>query len=68
MALENRGILAVVICTDPFLNAAFRHARSFGRKDFHPLGIPHPLGGLEASQVLERANELRQQVIETLVL
>ena len=66
MALENRGIPTVVICTDPFLDSAFRHARTFGRRDFHPLGIPHPLGGLDVDQVMVRAGELKQQVIDTL--
>ena len=47
MTLENRGVPTVVLCTDPFLNSAFRHANTFGRKDFRPLGFPHPLGGLK---------------------
>ena len=66
MALENLGIPTVVICTDPFLDSAFRHARTFGRRDFHPLGIPHPLGGLTIDQILVRAGELQQQVVNTL--
>ena len=66
MTLENRGVPTVVLCTDPFLNSAFRHANSFGRKDFRPLGFPHPLGGLRPEQVAVRANELEQAVIETL--
>ena len=66
MSLENRGVPTVVLCTDPFLNSAFRHANSFGRKDFRPLGFPHPLGGLKPEQVAVRANELEQAVIETL--
>ena len=66
MTLENRGIPTVVLCTDPFLNSAFRHANTFGRKDFRPLGFPHPLGGLTPDQVAVRASELEQAVIETL--
>ncbi len=66
MTLENRGVPTVVLCTDPFLNSAFRHASTFGRKDFLPLGFPHPLGGLTPEQVLVRANELEQAVIEVL--
>ncbi len=66
MALENLGIPTVVICTDPFLNSAFRHARTFGRGDFRPLGFPHPLGGLTPEQVAARAGELQHAVIETL--
>ena len=66
MELENRGIPTVVICTDPFLNSAFRHARTFGRPEFRPLGIPHPLGGLAAPMVQTRAHELQQQVAAVL--
>ena len=66
MTLENRGVPTVVLCTDPFLNSAFRHANTFGRKDFRPLGFPHPLGGLTPDQVAVRASELEQAVIETL--
>ena len=66
MTLENRGIPTVVLCTDPFLNSAFRHANTFGRKDFWPLGFPHPLGGLKPEQVAVRASELEQAVIDVL--
>ena len=66
MTLENRGIPTVVLCTDPFLNSAFRHANTFGRQDFRPLGFPHPLGGLKPEQVAVRASELEQAVIDVL--
>jgi hypothetical protein len=68
MALENRGVPTIVICTDPFLDSALLHARTFGRKDFHPLGMVHPLGGLFPDQVAIRAAELKQQVIEALTI
>jgi len=66
MALENRGIPTIVICTDPFLNSAYRHAQVFGRKGFQPLGIPHPLGGITPEAVSARAAELHQQIIAAL--
>ena len=66
MTLENRGVPTVVLCTDPFLNSAFRHANTFGRRDFRPLGFPHPLGGLSSDQVAVRAHELEQAVIDVL--
>ena len=66
MTLENRGVPTVVLCTDPFLNSAFRHANTFGRRDFRPLGFPHPLGGLTPDQVAVRAVELEQAVIDVL--
>ena len=68
MTLENLGVPTVVLCTDPFLNSAFRHANTFGRRDFRPLGFPHPLGGLPPEQVAVRAYELELAVIETLTL
>ena len=66
MTLENRGVPTVVLCTDPFLNSAFRHANTFGRRDFRPLGFPHPLGGLKPEQVAVRAEELEQAVVDVL--
>ena len=66
MTLENLGVPTVVLCTDPFLNSAFRHANTFGRRDFRPLGFPHPLGGLKPEQVAFRASELEQAVIDVL--
>ncbi|MEE2948705.1 MAG: hypothetical protein VX707_01060 [Chloroflexota bacterium] len=66
MALENRGVPTIVICTDPFLNSAYRHASVFGRKGFQPLGIPHPLGGITPDLVSKRASELHQQIINAL--
>ena len=66
MTLENNGIPTIVICTEPFLNAAYRHASFFGRKGFQPLGIPHPLGGITPELVSERAAELHQQIIKAL--
>jgi len=38
---------------------------SCGRGNFHPLGIPHPLGSLTPEQVSVRAGELEQAVIDT---
>ena len=66
MTLENLGLPTVALCTDPFLNSAFRHARTFGRRDFHPLGFTHPPGGLTPEQVAVRAVELEQTAIDTL--
>ena len=66
MALENRGVPTIVICTEPFLDSAHLHAKVFGRKGFQPLGIPHPLGGITPEAVSVRAAELHQQVMDAL--
>ncbi|MQF96093.1 MAG: hypothetical protein FI717_10770 [SAR202 cluster bacterium] len=56
----------IVLCTDPFLNSAHRHASVFGRRGFQPLGIPHPLGGITPEAVSERAAGLNQHIIDAL--
>jgi len=66
MTLENRGIPTVVICTEPFLNSAHLQARTFGRPDFQPVGIPHPLGGIDQSLVQQRASAIYDQVVKAL--
>ena len=66
MTLENRGIPTVVVCTAPFISSALLHARTFGRPDFKPINIAHPLGGLDTQQVSQRAEEAESQVITAL--
>jgi hypothetical protein len=66
MALENRGIPTVVICTAPFLDSALIHARTFGRSNFQPAIIPHPLGAVEPERVSELARGVEAQIIAAL--
>ncbi|MBP61573.1 MAG: hypothetical protein CMJ62_08605 [Planctomycetaceae bacterium] len=66
MSLENRGIPTVVICTGPFMDSANIHARIFGRSGFQPVEIPHPLGGIRAEQVSEKAAAAAEQIIAAL--
>ena len=66
MTLENKGIPTVVICTQPFLNSAHVHARTFGREGFQPVGIPHPLAGLTGPLVLERAESILEEIVAAL--
>ena len=66
MSLENRGIPTVVICTGPFMDSAHLQARTFGRPGFQPVSISHPLGGLDASGVKERARSAEEQIIAAL--
>lgn len=68
MTLEGKGIPTVVICTNPFLNSAHVHARTFGRTGFRPVGIPHPLGGLKPPVVKERAESILDEIVAALTL
>ncbi len=66
MSLENRGIPTLVVCTAPFLDSALLQARTFGRANFQPVTLPHPLGGLDSAGVSERAGVAEQQIISAL--
>ena len=37
-----------------------------GRPDFQPVRIPYPLGGLDTEQIMERAANLRDQIVAVL--
>ena len=66
MALENRGVPTVVVCTSPFLDSAHIHAQMLGRRGFQPLAIPHPLGGLGQEQVRDRATAIEDEIVAAL--
>ena len=66
MTLENLGIPTLVICTQPFTNSALLQARTFGKPNFQPIEIPHPLGGIATDLVVQRAAAIQQQVVAAL--
>ena len=66
MTLEGKGIPTVVICTNPFMNSAHVHTRTFGRTGFRPVGIPHPLGGLKPEAVKDRAESILEEIVAAL--
>ena len=69
MTLENRGVPTVVLCTDPFLNSAFRHANTSSfpaARTSGPSASRTPSAGLTPDQVAVRAHELEQAVIDVL--
>ena len=62
MELERRGIPTVTVCTHLFVTLGNVERRSLGMPDL-PLAIPqHPLGGLLAEAVKEKADALLEQV------
>ena len=54
--LRKRGLVAAVICTDPFLKLGRAQARVFGAPDLPLIIIPHPLGGVSLEKVGARAD------------
>ena len=61
--LRKRGLVAAVICSDPFVKLGRNQARVFGVPDLPLIVIPHPLGGLGLDGVKERAGAATPQVV-----
>jgi hypothetical protein len=57
LALEERGIPTVLLCTEPFMNSACDHAAAFGTPDYQAVQVRHPLASLTPEQARARANE-----------
>jgi len=43
MACEDRGLPAVSLCTEPFMNAARDHAEACGNPDYQAVQVRYPL-------------------------
>jgi len=61
--LRKRGLVAAVICSDPFLKLGRNQARVLGVPDLPLIVIAHPLGGLGLDGVKERAGVATPQVV-----
>lgn len=62
--LSKRGLVAAVICSDPFVKLGKTQAKVFGVPDLPLVVIPHPLGGLSLEQVEGRAHAAIPQVVK----
>jgi hypothetical protein len=67
LALEERGVPTVLLCTEPFMNSARDHAVAFGSPDYHAVRVGHPLASLPADQARARADEALMQVVAKLM-
>ena len=66
LALEERGIPTVLLCTEPFMNSACDHAAAFGNPDYQAVQVRHPLASLTPEQARARADEALGGVIAIL--
>lgn len=64
--LRKRGLVAAVICSDPFLKLAQTQARVFGIPDLPLMMIPHPLGGISLDDVKARARHVLPELLKLL--
>lgn len=58
--------MAVVLCSEPFLNLARTQAKVLGVPDLPLLVIAHPLGGLAVDEVGQRALQALPQLLQVL--
>jgi hypothetical protein len=66
LALEDRGIPTILLCTEPFMNSAREHAEAFGSPDYRAVQVRHPLAALTPEQARARADEALAGVIAIL--
>ncbi|HXH08509.1 MAG TPA: hypothetical protein VNP04_01860 [Alphaproteobacteria bacterium] len=66
LALEERGIPTVLLCTEPFMNSAREHAEAFGNPDYQAVRVGHPLASLKPDEARERADEVVGRVVAVL--
>lgn len=66
LAFEERGIPTVLLCTEPFMNAARDHAVAYGSVDYQAVHVGHPLASLRPDQAQARADEAFMRVVDML--
>jgi hypothetical protein len=66
LALEDRGIPTVLLCTEPFMNSARDHAEAFGNPDYQAVRVGHPLASLPPEQARARADAALEGIITLL--
>lgn len=66
LALEERGIPTVLLCTEPFMNSAREHAEAFGTPDYQAVRVGHPLASLTPDEARRRADEVVGRVVAVL--
>ncbi len=66
MELEKRGVRTVVVGTDRFKRLGEVERRSLGMPKLTMAIAEHPLGGLQAENLLSKADGLLDQVVDGL--
>jgi hypothetical protein len=64
--LSRRSLLAVVICSEPFLEMARAQARAFDVPDLPLIVVPHPLGGIPVDDVKSHVEVALPQLMKAL--
>ena len=62
--LRKRGIVAAVVCSEPFAGLGRHQAKILGTPDLPLIVITHPLGGISADEVEQRAAQALPQLLK----
>ena len=64
--LERKGIPAISIVTDAFIETGNIMASNWGIPGFRFLSVPHPVANLNDEELDQRANDVVNEVVELL--
>lgn len=64
--LEERGVPAVALHTNTFMNSAVTHARAYGRPDLRALAVPAPIANQNREAVRRKAEGVLDAVVAAL--
>lgn len=67
LALEDRGIPTVLLCTEAFMDSARQHAEMYGNPDYQAVQVRHPIASLQPEEVNARADEAWERITARLV-
>ena len=67
MEIEKRGVPTVTVCTTEFASLARQEASALGIANLALSVIPHPLGGIQSSQVQAKAMQAMDDIVKRLI-
>lgn len=62
--MRERGVWAVVVCTEPFESLARLNMRARGAEDVDLIVLPHPLGVRPVDEVREMGKTVAERIVE----
>ena len=65
--LERKGMPAVSIVTDAFIETGKAITKAWGLPDFKFLSMPHPIANLTEAELDQRAHEIVPKVVQLLL-
>ena len=58
----------MTVCSETFLELARLQAQSLGMPNLAILTVPHPIGGIDLKEVVKKADDALEEMIEVLTM